>query len=339
MPMNILIVRLSSLGDIVHTYPMLYDIKTKLDNCTVDWLVDNDFASLVKLNPLVDNMISIPLRMMAKNKLTLIPKFLHWHKTLKHKFSNKHYDYIIDSQGLLKSAILSRCFNGTIVGLGKNSIKEKLATLFYHHKHEVGSNHLAITKNRLFAAKILNYTIDTNQVNFGLCDLDKPISNQSVVLPGTPLFNLTNNKYAIFFHATSKDSKKYPLEKWAALASYMINVHNLDVILPFGSQKEHDEAIELQQSIDTDISHVVVPKNKLNYTELVTLIMNAEVVFGVDTGLVHLANALNKKLIAIYVDTNPDKTGVFVTNLAKNVGGIGKSPDVHQIISLFENIN
>src|SRR5947208_3610537 len=114
--MNILIVRLSSLGDIIHTYPMLYDIKTNIPNCNVDWLVDDEFVELVKLHPLVNNVVSIPLRKWAKNKFTLLKNFITWKKKLKLEYKNNHYDYILDSQGLLKSAILTRYFNGKTIG-------------------------------------------------------------------------------------------------------------------------------------------------------------------------------------------------------------------------------
>lgn len=334
--MNILIVRLSSLGDIIHTYPMLFDIKTNLNNCSIDWLIDSDFTNLVELNPLIDNVISIPLRSWLKNKTTLLIKFFRWRKLQKQQLGNKYYDYIIDSQGLLKSAILTTCFNGTVVGLGRNSIKEKLATLFYQRKYEVGKQHLAITKNRLLASNIFNYKINVNEVNFGL--LATPNIIVKKIINSLRRSNLSTNKYVIFFHATSKDSKKYPLDKWASLANYLINLRNFDVILPFGNEKERSESVQLQQMITTDIDHVIIPQNRLNYSELTPLILNAEFIFGVDTGLVHLANALNKKLIAIYLDTDPSKTGIYTSNRAKNIGGIGQIPNIQKIISLFDNI-
>ena len=318
---QILIVRLSSLGDIIHTYPMLYDIKSNFPLATVDWLVDQSFVSLVELNPLVNNVITIPLRCWKKEKLKLLANFRQWRKLN----TQKNYDYIIDSQGLVKSALIAKSFNGMIYGLGKNSIREKIASLFYYKKFETGKQLLAITKNRILASMIFGYKINKDIAEFGLNQINYP----------APQLNIAK-KYVIFFHATSKDSKKYPAKQWAELAQYLIKHHNLCVILPYGSEKEKGEALEIQAQINS--TDAIVPPQVLNYTQLSGLISNAVFIFGVDTGLIHLANALNKKLIAIYVDTNPKKTGIFASNIAKNIGNINQPPSVATIINLYQNI-
>lgn len=317
--LKILVVRLSSLGDIIHTYPMLYDIKKKLPNATIDWLVDENFINLLELNPLVGNIISVPLRKWKKNKLSFVSNFIKWRK------QTTTYDYIIDSQGLLKSAILAKCFNGPIYGLGRNSIREKLASLFYNKRFETGKQLLAITKNRILASMIFGYDIDIATANFGLLNL-KAIDNQ---LP-------FDKPYVIFFHATSKDSKKYSKDNWTQLAKYLIENHNLSVILPFGTEQEKIDSIYIKRLINSD--KVFVPDTTFDYTKLTTLISNAEFIFGVDTGLIHLANALNKKLIAIYVDTNPNKTGIFESAISKNIGNINNIPSVNDVLKLYESI-
>ena len=101
--LKILIIRLSSLGDVVHTYPMIYDIKQNLPNCEIDWVVDESFYDLVKLNPLVNNIIPIALRKWKKNFAFF--DFLSWVRQNK---NTKKYDYIIDVQGLIKSSITSK---------------------------------------------------------------------------------------------------------------------------------------------------------------------------------------------------------------------------------------
>ena len=316
---KILIVRLSSLGDIVHTYPMLYDIKHNLSGVTVDWLVDENFVNLLQLNPLVDNVISIPLRKWKKNKLSLFSNFLKWRKQL------PSYDYIIDSQGLLKSALLAKCFKGTIYGFGTSSIREKVACLFYNKKYETGKNLLAITKSRILASKIFDYPIDKNNVNFGFEYSQLGHTNLQLTKP-----------YVVFFHSTSKDSKKYPKQLWAEIATYLIENHNLSIVLPFGSIQEECDSREIKRLIDSD--KVYVPDNVLDYLVLAELIKDSTFIFGVDTGLIHLANALNKKLIAIYTDTNPELTGIFESKIARNIGNINLVPSVNDITTLFESI-
>lgn len=321
---RILIVRLSSLGDIIHTYPMVYDIKSKIKNCQIDWLVDANFADLVKLNNLVDEIIPIPLRIWKKNKLSFFYYLYKWYQYRKNK--NKHYDYIIDPHGMLKSAFLTLFFNGPKFGYDKNSVKEKIAALFYQNKYSVENNCLAITKNRLLAQKIFNYDLVLNKVDFWL---------EKEYFPSLNFVSKT--KYIIFFHATSKNSKKYSINNWVHIANYLIDNYGITIIIPYGNIKELQESQKINKLINKK-DNTIVPNKIFNYFELHCLINNAEFVFGVDTGLVHLANALNKKLIAIYVDTNPNLTGVFESDIAKNIGNKAVVPSSTQVINLYENI-
>lgn len=314
---KILIIKLSSLGDIVHTFPMVYDIKKHLVNCKIDWLVDESFVDLVRLDNNVDNIITIPLRKWKKNKLSAFVEIFKWKKHL----TNVNYDYIIDVQGLIKSAVFTNFFKGNVYGYDKNSVKEKLASIFYKHKYNVDRECLAITKNRILASKIFEYKIDENNLNFGI---DLAIKNKN------------NKEYVIFFHATSRDSKKYGIYNWVTLADYLIKEHNLNIILPFGSDIEYEEAKQIK--IQTNSEHIKLCDKVLNYNELVNLIYGSKFIFGVDTGLVHLTNALNKPLIAIYTDTNPQKTGIFESKFAKNIGNNDNPPLVSEVVDLFEKL-
>lgn len=314
---RILVIRLSSLGDIIHTFPMIYDIKQNIE-CQIDWLVDENFAGVVKLNPHVNRIITLPLRKWKKNKIVTLMEFLKWKKSLK----QIEYDYIIDAQGLIKSAFFTKFFKGSVYGLGKYSIKEKLATKFYNYSYETGKEYLAITKNRLLAMQIFNYKINKSIVNFGLNYV-----NES---------NHTCEDYAIFFHSTSKNSKKYDINNWVTLADYFIKQYGLNIILPYGNYDEKLEAQKIKQLTASD--NIIVCNDILDFDEITKLISAAQFVIGVDTGLVHLANALDKKVITIFVDSNPDKTGVFESDIAKNIGTINHPPLVSDIIDLFEKI-
>ena len=317
---KILIIRLSSLGDIIHTFPMVYDIKNNVPGCQIDWLVDEAFVDVVKLCPNVNNIVTVPLRKWKKNKLQVVFNFLSWKKSI----INKNYDFIIDSQGLGKSAILTKVFNGNTYGFGNNSVREKFATKFYTNMYEVDVNNLAVTRYRLLAQKIFNYTIITKTVNFGL--ITSSVHNNTHKI----------DKYVIFFHATSKPNKKYSNNNWATLADYIIKMYNLKIMLPFGNNEEKQQALQIKKIVDSD--RVEVFDQVLDYITLANLIDKSEFVFGVDTGLIHLANAKGKKLIAIYADTSPQKTGIFESDIAKNIGNIKNPPLVSDVIDLFEKI-
>lgn len=321
MRKRILIIRLTSLGDIIHTYPMVYDIKHNINNVKIDWLVDESFAEVVKLNPLINKVIAIPLRQWKKNKLLFVFNLIKWLKSLKYI----KYDYIIDSQGLIKSAMLSKYFIGMHYGFDKESVREKLATIFYDRTFKIEKNQLAVNKNRELASKIFEYNI-SDKINFGITN-------------AFPSLNDYNCKYIIFFHACSNDKKKYPIELFAKLANNLISYNNnIFIILPYGNLKEKEQSLLIQNKV-TKKEQVVIPKEIFSFSELHSLIYNSEFVFGVDTGLTHLANALNKPLIAIFTHTNPKRTGIIESNIAKNIGGNQNIPSIDIILTIHKNLH
>ena len=317
---KILIIRLSSLGDIIHTYPMIEDIKNNLVNVEIDWLVDEKFKNLLIFNKNINNVITIPLRKWKINKFNFIKNLKLW----KNNLINIKYDYIIDSQGLLKSACLIKFFKGESYGFDFNSAREKLASLFYKNKINTPKYLLSTVKNRLLAQKIFKYNIEINNINFGMNNLNFDAKNK-----------IYKTKYVIFFHATSKNSKKYPNKYWCEIALYFIN-EGFTVILPYGNISEKEESINIKNIINSN--KVIVPNEVFTFEKLYYLIYFAEIIIGVDTGLVHLANALNKKTIAIFTDTDPHKTGIVESNIAKNIGNIRKVPLCINVINLSEQI-
>lgn len=316
---KILIIRLTSLGDIIHTYPMVYDIKNNIKNAKIDWLVDERFASIIQLNPLVNRVVSIPLREWKQNKLLFIFKLIKWIKNLKHI----KYDYIIDSQGLIKSALLSKYFIGVRYGFDKKSVREKLACLFYDRTFNINNNQLAIFKNRELASKIFDYKI-SDTINFGI--------KQSF-----PILNDYNYRYIIFFHSCSSEKKKYPINLFAELANKLVNHNNIFIILPYGNLNEKKQSILIQNQV-TRKEQIIIPPKIFSFSELHSLIYHAEFIFGVDTGLTHLANALNKPLIAIFTYTDPKKTGIIESNIAKNIGSNQNSPTVDTLVNIYKNL-
>ena len=319
IPTKILIIRLSSLGDIIHTFPMISDLKLNYPNSIIDWLVDDNFSDLVKFSINIDNVLSIPLRKWKKNKFTLIKNLFLWYKS--HNFD--HYDYIVDSQGLLKSAILAKCFKGKIYGYSKDSVKEKLASLFYDYKIYIPKDIFAINKNRLLSSKIFNYDSESLPINFGVID---KIENNDLIY----------HNYVIFFHCTSMDNKKMPQLLWKDFASYLINKYDLNIIIPYGNTQEKEDSLSIAKTIGSN--NVVVPESILSYNQIFTLINNANFILGVDTGLIHLSNALRKKLIALFISTNSKKTGVYETEISKNLDYISNEKTLSDIINCYETI-
>ncbi|MFN8770376.1 MAG: lipopolysaccharide heptosyltransferase I [Neisseriaceae bacterium] len=318
---KILIIRLSSIGDIIHTFPMVYDIKNNIKDVCIDWVVDESFKDLLKYNKNVNNVITVPFRKWKKNKIKLIYNFRNWYKQLE----NKEYDFIIDSQGLIKSAILTRYFNGNVYGYDCSSAREKLASFLYKNKIKISKNVLATTKNRLLCQKIFNYNINLQHIDFGIEEYFKEEN-----------IKIVDYEYVIFFHAASKDEKKYPIENWINVANHILQNSKLKIILPYGNKKEKQESFEIKNKINSD--RVIVPEKIYSFSEIYFLIYGASFIIGVDTGLIHLSNALNKKTIALYTNTDSKKTGIIETDISKNLGGIQLIPDYKEINLLFDKI-
>lgn len=297
---NILIIRLSSIGDIFHTFTLLPDIKKNLPNAQIDWLVNEDFVDIVKLSPLVDNVIAIPIRRWKKNKLTWLYNLINFKK----KLEVKKYDYIIDTQGLIKTGFLSKfLFNGKLYGLDWNSAREGLASLFYENKINVNQNNVAVIRLRGLIAKIFNLDIELNKFEF--------IIKRQI--------NKTNHPdYVLLLHGTSREDKKWALNYWVELANYFLTNSKLDIILTYSNDTEYQFANNLIKVLNNNRIKLI---DKLDIDKLVELIGNANLVIGVDTGFTHLSALLGVKTIAIYQSSDPNYVGLLETTTAKNIGG------------------
>ena len=205
-----------------------------------------------------------------------------------------NYDYIIDAQGLIKSALVTSLAKGTKSGLDKNSCKEPLATLFYKNTAAISKKAHAIERVRMLFSEILAYKYDPNTLDYGLTE---SLNNSNY-----------NKPYLVFLHATSGDYKLWPVEQWVSLRNTALE-NGFSVYLPWGSETERLRAEAIAN--DTENCHVLP---KMNLTEIAALLASAAGVVGVDTGLAHLAAALSVPGVTIYVDTYPKLTGACGLN-------------------------
>jgi heptosyltransferase-1 len=319
--LQILLVKTSSMGDVIHNLPVIADILAHYPEAQFDWMVEESFAEIPKLHPQVRNIIPVAVRRWRKSILSRDT----WREIsdLKTRLKHTHYDAIIDTQGLLKSAIMANLAQGEIHGMDYHSAREPIASIFYRHKYPVARNQHAVQRNRVLAALALNYPISKLAPHYGLGNLTSQQIN--LELP---------HDYVVFLHGTSRDSKLWPVSHWVALAENL-KQFNLQVLLPWSNPSEESRA----KDIAAQSSNVqVLPKLKL--TALASILADSKLNIGVDTGLMHLSTALNKPSIAIYTDTNPEFTGVLpsIENLAINIGGKAQIPsadDVFQLASGF----
>lgn len=322
--LQILLVKTSSMGDVIHNLPVIADILVHHPDAQFDWMVEEGFAEIPTLHPHVRNVIPVAVRRWRKS-LFRWKNWNSWRNTLreisdlKKRLALIRYDLILDTQGLLKSAALAKLARGELHGMDANSAREPLASLFYHHKHSVTRNLHAVQRNRMLAALALGYPIPQSPPDYGLSDYCSP--GNTLTLP---------QSYAVFLHGTSRDSKLWPLSHWVTLAKQLAS-HHLHVVLPWSNPAEEKRA----QEIAAQSSNVsVLPK--LTLTPLAGILANARLNIGVDTGLMHLSTALGKPSIAIYTDTNPEFTGVLagIENQAVNIGGKAQVPATDAVFQL-----
>ena len=312
--MKILILKTSSLGDIVHAFPIIQDIKKNFPEAEIDWVVEDIFKDL-----LID---------IKDINQILISNFRNWKKTifspkswvafskLRNTIKKNNYDVIIDCQGLLRTALLVP-FGSNSIGLDKNSIKEKFASLFYKKKVEVDKNQNAIDRNRILASKALGYIINDGNIENAQPE-SKSIDHKGPV---------------IFFMGTSNDKKKWSAKNWIELCNWLHGAEK-KVLLAWGSVKEYEEAMTIYENTKNS---EILPRLKI--LEIKQLILKCSLAVGVDTGLTHLALFFGIPTIGIYCASDPIKTGLKSTKkgLFINFGDINNPPSFKTIKNYLEN--
>lgn len=312
---RILLIKTSSLGDVIHNLPVVADIRAHFPNAQIDWFVEESFADIPRMHSGVNQVITVAMRRWRKHIFS--QKTWSEISAFKNTLSQNTYDAVIDTQGLLKSALIARNANGVKHGYDKSSIREPLASWFYNQTYAISYQQHAVTRNRTLIALSLGYSPPNTPPDYG-------------IEAGTLQLNLAQ-PYIIGLHGTSRDSKLWPIKNWVELGKSLTKL-GLNLVLPWANEAEFSRANEIAQQLQNT---TVLPK--LSIAQLASVITNAQAAIGVDTGLSHLAAALNKPTIAIYTDTNPELTGVMAGAHASavNLGGIGVSPSVEQVSSAF----
>lgn len=317
--LKLLIVKTSSLGDVIHNLPIIHDIRSHYPDAEIDWVVEASFADIPKLHPDINRIIPVAIRRWRKALLTK-QTWLEI-KTAKHQLAEQSYDIVLDTQGLIKSGLLTYFSRGHKHGYDKNSAREPLASYFYDTTHQVSRSQHAVARNRTLAALALGYPVPKDLPNYGI---------QASVPPELKL----DTPYIIGLHGTSRDSKLWPTDYWINLGHELAK-QQLNLLLPWASAAELQRAQHIASSLT---NATVLPK--LSIAQLAAVISQAQAAIGVDTGLSHLSAALNIPTIAIYTDTNPALTGVYAGKLAPavNLGNVGKIPSPHQVLEALRKI-
>lgn len=295
--MNILIVKLSSLGDVVHTMPAVQDILARFPQAKIDWVVERAFAPLVTRCTGVNRVIPCELRRWRKSPLSAATRSA-WH-AFKQDLQTQAYDWVIDAQGLTKSALVARCAKltpqGQRVAMANRtdgSGYEAPTRWVANRAYTMPAHCHAVTRSRILCAMVLNYEMPV-ALSFGL----KPLVNQGSLAPENEA------KRVAFVHGTSRADKEWPFEHWVALGQ-RLKAQGLGVDLLHGNDAEESRAHALAQRID---GAVVWPR--LSLDALTDRMASCAGVIGVDSGLSHIAVALDLPHVQIYNFDTAWRTG------------------------------
>ncbi len=324
---RILLIKTSSLGDVIHNLPVATDIHAHFPNAQIDWVVEESFADIPRMHPAVNQVMTVAMRRWRKQLFSA--KTWSEIAAFKKSIQQNYYDAIIDTQGLLKSALITCTANGVKHGYDKDSIREPLASRFYDRTYTISYQQHAVVRNRMLAALSLGYAPSTGAPDYGI-SAKHTKNNTSVSLMDIGL----QADYVVGLHGTSRESKLWPAAYWVDLGRQLAQ-QNLNLALPWANEAEFNRAGEIAQQLQ---NATVLPK--LGIAELAGVIADAQAAVGVDTGLSHLAAALDKPTIAIYTDTNPALTGVMAGMHAQaiNLGNIGEIPSVSNVLDSLNKL-
>jgi heptosyltransferase I len=318
---HILLIKTSSMGDVVHNLPVVADICRAFPGAQIDWIVEEAFAPIPRLHPKVGRVIPVALRRWRRKPLDSSTRRAFGE--LRQLLRNVPYDAVLDTQGLLKSALLAWMAKGVRHGLNWRSSREPLR-LFYDRVHEVPWTLHAVERNRLLAAKALGFDMAGPPV-FGIAA--SPVSGA----PAQLALNIAG-PYGVFLHATSAARKEWPESHWVALGN-QLKSRGVSCVLPFGNAIEQARS----QRLAAQVPGSQVPP-ALGLDALSSLLSRAKFVVGVDTGLSHLSAALMMPTVGIYCATDPAATGLYGSTLALNIGGIGRRPTVAEALAAIEQV-
>lgn len=293
--MHVLIVKTSSMGDVLHTLPALTDAMHAIPDIKFDWVVEEGFAQIPSWHPAVDRVIPVAIRRWRKNWFGANTR--QERCDFKREVQRRTYDAVIDAQGLIKSAaLITRIAKGPRHGQDCQSAREPFASWFFNHRYNINKKMHAVERTRELFAQSLGYT--------------KPESRGDYAISQRFLNHLPadHGQYFVFLHATTCDDKHWPEEHWRELIT-LVEPTGMKIKLPWGAEHEHQRAQRLAEGFN----HVeVLPR--LSLEQVAEVLAGAKAVVSVDTGLSHLAAALDRPNITLYGPTDPGLIGGYGEN-------------------------
>jgi heptosyltransferase I len=358
MQAEILFIKTSSLGDIVHHMPAVSDARRHLPDARLSWVVEEAYAPLARLHTGIDEVIPVATRRWR----TTMHRPATWRDIgrFRDAVGARSYQAVIDTQGLLRTGLIARCARGIRHGYDRASIKEPLACLFYDVRHRVEWRAHAIPRNRTLCGLALGYeprqpldyglnrTAIANRAGMNAAEnaAKNATTNATNHAAGTDVGMSSPRPYAVLIHATAQPGKQWAQPHWVAVAR-QVNDRGFDVVLPSGSDAERASslAIAAAAGVGQGLDQGGLDQGGLDHVPerrpldaVASLIAGASFVIGVDTGLLHVAAALAVPLVAIFIDSEPGLTGPMGAGAIAVVGGKGATPDPADVLWALDRV-
>jgi len=310
--MRILIVRTSSLGDLVHMLPAISDIVAHVPDARIDWVVEESFADIPTWHPGVEQAIVVAHRRWRRNWWS--EQTRNERRALRKRLANTRYDVVLDMQALMKSAWLVRQARGKRHGLDWKSAREPLASLFYDVQHRVAFWQPAVIRQRQLAEQTFGYRA-TGAPDFGLTRFEGGTGEAP---------------YVVIMPSASRDDKLWPAEDWREVMR-RVRRDGLGLKLLAGNAAEAGRAEALIEGIQ---GAEVMPR--MGLTDVMHMLAGATIMVGLDSGLTHLSAALGRPTIGIYRASTPVRTPLTGSGLNFSMGDRGASPSLNAVLAAID---
>lgn len=312
--MRLLIVKTSSMGDVVHATPVVADIQRHHPGARIDWLVEAPFAAIPQLHPGVRRVLPMAWRKW-RGRLFSAATWRAMH-AMRDELRGQRYDLVLDLQGLVKSALWARQAGAPVAGYDRASIREPLAAWIYQRTAAVPRDLHAVQRCRRLAAAHLGYAVPDTVPDFGL---RAPAGGWA-----------PRGAYAVLIPNASRPEKLWPERHWVAVGHRLRELGWMPVVL-WGRPEEQTLAERIAASCDGDVPPF------LKVREMAAVLGGAQHVVGLDTGFTHLAAALGRPTLGIYCDHEPGLAGITGPGPAASIGGKGQVPARADVLALLES--
>jgi heptosyltransferase-1 len=313
--MRLLIVKTSSMGDVVHALPVVADVLRHDPDAHIEWLVEAGYAAIAQLHPGVARVIPMAWRKWRRSLLAGATRQAM--SELRAELQREPYDLVLDLQGLVKSALWARQARGPVAGYDKNSAREPLAALAYQRKAAVAKDLHAVQRCRMLAAAHLGYAVPATRPDFGL--------RGHALAPGWG----PKAPYAVLIPNASRKEKLWPERHWEAVGKRLRERGLIPVVL-WGADEEQTLAERIAAGCEGDVPPF------LRVGEMAAVLAGARQVVGLDTGFTHLAAAFGRPTLGIYCDHEPGLAGITGPGRVASIGGKWQVPARNDVLALLE---